>query len=532
MLKTLLRVEFQGLISALTTAKDKKKAKPMTVGKVALFIFLFILLIASCMFSFVGLFLLLSTGLKGTGYEWLFMSVMAILAFLLDFITTIFFAKSKLFEAKDNELLLSMPIRPKDILVSRMLFILISNYFFELVIAIPGYVIWCIQGQVTFVGTLLLLVALVTLPLFAMSLASLVGWLFSLLAKRMRRKNLFAMLLAIIFVALYLVTVPFIQEYMKLLITQAPKVADALQKYITIFYWFGHGIALKNVGEIALFAICMVAPFLVTCYILSATFLNFTTKNREARGVVRAMKAQKASKVGVSLFRKDMRLLTSSVPYMLNAGLSVLLLLGIAVGAFFMPMDELAMFLGGLERQLMPAIMIALLCLMSGMIMFSAPSLNIEGQNIYVLQALPIRGRAILLSKVCMHLAVACPVVLVASICCLIATPTTVYMGVLLILIPQIFNVFIAISGITMNLLFPRFDYASDVAAVKQSMAGLMSMLVGSFSGIAFAVGGYFLIKVISIPLTVSLIALVPLGISVALFLYIWKCGDKVFAKL
>ena len=533
MLKSLLKVEFLGLLSALTTSRDKKTAKPMSPVKIILFTLLFLFVIASCVVAFIGLFILLGSGLAGTGNEWLLLAVTALLVFLVDFITSIFMTKSKLFEAKDNDLLLSMPIRPRDILLSRMLFILISNYFFELIIAIPAYIIWCVIGQVTVVNTLLFVLSLLFLPLLALALASLVGWLLSLFVKRVKRKTLYTMLLSVVFLGLYMATVPVSQVYMQVIVTHTEVVAEAIKTYLGIFYLFGHGIATESIVETLLFCLATLIPFALTCYILSITFHKVVT--RETGGARKAgkVKAQKASSLTLSLFRKDMKLLSCSAGYMLNAGIGVLFIVAFAVGAFFIPQETIAELAPGMESILLPVLAIVALCILSGMVLFSAPALNLEGQDsITLLQSLPIRGKDILMSKVYMHLVLTAPVILVASICSLIAFPSTIVMGILVVVIPQIYNFFIAIVGICMNIAFPKFDYANDTAAAKQSISVLLAMLVGMFGTILLAVGGLFLAFLLPIPLAICLVALVPLGVSLVLFLFIWKSGDRVFAKL
>ena len=533
MLKSLLKVEFLGLLSALTTSRDKKTAKPMSPVKIILFALLFLFVIASCVVAFIGLFILLGSGLAGTGNEWLLFAVMALLVFLVDFITTIFMTKSKLFEAKDNDLLLSMPIRPRDILLSRMLFILISDYFFELVVAIPAYIVWCIIGKATVVSTLLFLLSLVFLPLLALSLASLAGWLLSVLVKRMKRKSLYTTLLYLVFFGVYMATVPFLQTYMNLIITHSEVVAEAVKTYLGVFYLFGNGIASESLWQTLLFCLSMLLPFALTCYILSSTFHKVVTRERGGRKVQGKAKAQKATSLTKALLRKDLKLLSVSSGYLLNAGMGLLFVAALAVAVFFMPTDQLLELLPGMEGVLMPSLIIVALCMTSGMVMFSAPSLNVEGQDsITLLQSLPIRGRDVLLSKVYMHLVVTCPVVLVASICALIALPSTPLMGVLVVVIPQLYNLFIAVVGLCFNLAFPKFDYESEMAAAKQSIATLFSMLVGMLGTPALGVGGLFLSFLLPVPLAVCLVTLIPIGITVGLFLYIWKCGDRVFAKL
>ena len=65
------------------------------------------------------------------GYEWLYFGIMAILVVLLCFVGSVFVTQQEIYGAKDNELLLAMPIKTIDILLSRVFVLLIVNYLYE-----------------------------------------------------------------------------------------------------------------------------------------------------------------------------------------------------------------------------------------------------------------------------------------------------------------------------------------------------------------------------------------------------------------
>lgn len=76
-------------------------------------------------FGVFGALFFLTFGSLGDAYhtlglDWLYFALFAVADLALMFIFSVFTAKSQLFEAKDNELLLSMPIPPRQILTSRL----------------------------------------------------------------------------------------------------------------------------------------------------------------------------------------------------------------------------------------------------------------------------------------------------------------------------------------------------------------------------------------------------------------------------
>ena len=79
------------------------------------------------------------------GYEWLYFGIMAVLIVLLCFIGSVFTTQQEIYGAKDNEILLSMPIKTSDILLSRIFVVLIINYLYEVLIALPGGIVYFTQ---------------------------------------------------------------------------------------------------------------------------------------------------------------------------------------------------------------------------------------------------------------------------------------------------------------------------------------------------------------------------------------------------
>ena len=145
MLKSLLRVRFAALLAAFT-GQSRKRGR-QTKGKAAGYALLMLYCFCAFVFLFYSSFSQLAEAFFPAGLGWLYFAMFAIMAFALMFIGSVFTAKSQLFEAKDNELLLSMPVRPGLILLSRMAAMLAMNFVFELVVALPVFAAWLRFGS-------------------------------------------------------------------------------------------------------------------------------------------------------------------------------------------------------------------------------------------------------------------------------------------------------------------------------------------------------------------------------------------------
>ena len=139
MLKSLIKIRLQGIF--MRSMKGSKKQK-ITAGKIVLMLFIlaYIALIFGTMF--VYMFDQILKPFTMIGFEWLYFGIMAVLVVLLCFIGSVFTTQQEIYGAKDNELLLAMPIKTKDILLSRIFVVLIINYVYEALVALPCFIVY------------------------------------------------------------------------------------------------------------------------------------------------------------------------------------------------------------------------------------------------------------------------------------------------------------------------------------------------------------------------------------------------------
>ncbi len=91
-------------------ARSKKK---ISGGKIFLFVLLGIYIIGCFGVLFGGMFASIADVFAQMGMSWLYFGLMGVLVFALCFVGSVFITQNQLYEAKDNDLLLSMPIPVK-----------------------------------------------------------------------------------------------------------------------------------------------------------------------------------------------------------------------------------------------------------------------------------------------------------------------------------------------------------------------------------------------------------------------------------
>ena len=162
----------------------------------------------------------------------------------------------------------------------------------------------------------------------------------------------------------------------------------------------------------------------------------------------------------------------------------------------------------------------------------SAPSVSLEGKNIWLLQSFPVTGWQALRAKLSFHL-------LATSVPLLLFTLSTVFVlkltpayAVIVPVVVILFALFMAELGLFINLLTPNLNWTSEIVPIKQS-AGVMIVLLGGWVFVA-ALGGlyYVLMKFISPLLYMLLAAALFLAASAGLFLWLKNKGAKIFEAL
>ena len=490
-MKPLLLLQLRGMLASLlyTKSDDPSRRRPVVVALISLCL---LFCCGSFVLLFVSMFYMMGSALVGTENAWLYWAFLGVMVFALDFISTVFLAKKQLFEAEDNEALLSLPLRPRDILLSRMLVILISNYFFALLCAVPAAGVWLFLGGFTPLGALFTLLCFLVLPLFALSLAALVGWLLSLLTARIKNKSLFTTIFSLLFLFGYFALMENIEGIIEGVINHADQVAEGMK---TIFYpFFCFGMASMGKALYALlFLLMMVLPFLLTVWILSRTFLSLATRQHTVSdNRVYKRKKQTQKTLRKTLLVRELRHLGASSTYMLNSGLGLIFVLVVAIGApfLFSALPPVEGEEGMLLQSFLGSLGITAISFTLSTILFTAPSISLEGETLWQLQSLPVRGRDILRGKLDMHLCLTAPITLIASLSLGIFVAKGPLMFLMTLVVPQVLNYAFALFGLWMGLLFPRLDWTSEAVVVKQSLSTFLAMLgnmliVGAYSALA-----------------------------------------------
>lgn len=528
MLKTLLRIRLASLSSYFTgISRAKKKA---STGKTVGFILLSVYIFGVFGFLFYTSFHAMGNAYHTLGLDWLYFAMFALSDFALMFVFSIFTAKAHLFEARDNELLLSMPVPPRYILTSRLLLLIGINLIFEACVAIPAAICGYFSNPL---GIFAFVVLCLAIPPFSTALSSLMGWIIAKINVHVRHKSLVTVLLSLLFLGAYFyVYYAFFYQGLTDILLNGQLIADHLSA-VTLLFWLGSAMANGNLLYLLLCTVILVVPFLVVCWILSVTFIRTATERSHAAKIRYEEKTLHVSSASGALVDKEFRHLASLSIYMLNAGLGLLFLLVGCVALLLEKGKILSLFSlqPDMADLLFPGLVVCIL-LMHSTVTFTAPSISLEGQSLWICQSLPLDGFQVLWAKIKMQLTLQLPLSLLASICVIVTMRPGVVEAVLALILPAAFAVMMAEIGIICNLKHPNFTWMSETQVVKQGVSLLLSMLIGFV--LLLLLGGICILSALKgFALAGLLLATILSAVgSICLYQWLRKRGSALYAAL
>ncbi len=531
MLKTLIKIRLQGIL--LRQTKSSKKSKS-SVGKIIMMslLFAYVAVVFVVMFGF--LFSTLIEPLHLMGIDWLYFAIMSLVIIMLCFIGSVFFTHHEIYEAKDNELLLAMPITNQDILLSRIFTILILNYVYEILVAAPALYVYITNVGMDVVQIILFIGMFLTLPLFVLALSCLFSWVLAHIMTKVKMKNVITIVLFVGFMMVYFYAVNSIEEYIGLLIANGKTIAEAIEKGAFPLYHLSIALQTGNILSFLIYFVCAVVPFGIVVYLLSTNFIKMATSKAKAKKVKYVAKPMKANSVKKALLLREIKHFTSNAMVVLNGAMGTIMCIIGSIGALIYA-DNLKMIVDQVPQ--LQDMMTPILCLVvigaSSLNIISASSISLEGDRLWIIKSLPVDAKDILDVKLAMHAVLCIPAGIILSLVLIFIFQVGMIESLLIIFVPMIFTLLIDFVGLLLNLWKPKFDWVNETVCVKQSMPVMITMFFSM--GLAFVIVMLYILllsDVMALNTYMYMMIVVSVLIDVGLYYMIRTWGVRQYNSL
>lgn len=541
MIKKLIAIRLKGTFASAMGGKDKKgNPKPVSRAKI-LGMGLAYLFIAAV---FLGLILSMSAPmamiLLPLGGENLYFGIFMLISFTFVFIFSVFETKSELYECKDNELLLSLPIRSRDIVISRICTVLIYNYVEELIFMLPVIVCYIIFGG-GILGVIGSIYVFLTLPLVATALAMGVGYAVHLLSHKLARfKNLMIILLSLGFMTLYFVGYTAILENMDKFLENLENNFESIAKNYSFVAILGSVATLKLLPTLV-YTVAILAITVITVYVISKRYIKLITSTVKTKKSVYVAKELKGKNQLLAMTKKEFLRFLSSPTYMLNAGLAYLLQLAAAIfiavlGPGIFEIDpamlaEFGMSADAFKKMAVP-LFISIIVLAESMSMISSSAVSLEGKNLWILKSMPIPSKTVLLAKAMPQIILSLAFSLISGVIAAVGLGVGFVEALFFILIPAAYGILSAFIGIIINVLRPKLDFVNEVQVIKQSSATFFTMIINMLLSVVIMIISFVSMEIAFTALLLLSILLVLIVLSVALYFVMIGPIAKKFSAL
>lgn len=511
--------------------KNKPRSKASTVSLIVLYVLLMVGVIG-------GMFTLFSIGLCAplheAGLDWLYFTLFALVGVLMGVFGSVFNTFSGLYQAKDNDLLLSLPIPVRAILASRLLGVYLMGLMFSGVILLPCVIVYWAVGVLTAATVLGGIALILAVSLLVLVLSCLLGWVVAKIHSKLKRKNLLTTLIALAFFALYYMVCFRANELIEQLMLHLNEVGAAIRGSAYPLYLMGRMGAGDYLAVVLVLAV-MAALCALTYLLLSRTFLSIATANNGGAKAVYKETTVRAAGVPAALLRKELGRFTASPNYMLNCGLGTVMLPILGVLLLVKSSDLLPVIYemaGGEASGLLATMLCAALCLVGSMNDMASSSISLEGKNLWLAQSLPVTPWQVLRAKLLVQVLVTGIPMAVTSVLILLAVRPALPLALLLIALPQAFVWLSAAFGLTMDLKRPNLVWTNEITVIKQRLTVLLAMLGGWVY--AALVGVLYYPFGIDMGAAWYLLAWTVLTVVLTLVLLRWlhRTGSRLFAAL
>lgn len=519
---------------SLFKIKTKKQSK---ISKIILPIVLTLIV----MFSMGTYAAMLAEQLVTYNLTYIVLTIFIMITSLLTIIEGIYKSQGILFEAKDNDLLFSLPISKSKIFFTRLFKLISFEFLYNSLFMVPAMIVYAMFEKTNINFYIISFIMLILLPIIPTIIACIIGYIIKGIASRSKAKNIVQIVLTTIMLLFIFYASFNMQGFIANITQNANSINDAITK---IYYPAGLYIKLIqnfNILDLVTLLAINIIPAIIFVYIASIFYFKITSKlgekgnnKKKASWAKNENKTFKVKTQLSGLINKEIKRFLSSPVFVINAGFGIILVAVFTIGITinFDGMIESMIHGNDIEisieeiKAILPKIYYGFIVFASCMTSITSSMISLEGKSFNITKSLPVAPEKILLAKVLASNIISIPIVLISDVIFFVAFKVNVTDIIFILLASVIMPTVTALIGILMNLAYPKMDATSDTEVVKQSMSSALSVFIGIFLGI-LSIG----IIVIGSKINMNLFIILELLVFSLIIFVLWKILKKYGVK-
>lgn len=513
--------------------QDKKTGKKRSRTGLITYILLYVVIFGIVGNVFYQVASSLCAPLIEAKLTWIYFALMGVVGVLFGTLGSVFNTFASLYQSKDNDLLFAMPIPANRILLVRLSGVYALGLLYEMLVLIPTLIVYFICADVSVLETVFIVLIPFVLSVFVLALSCVLGWVIAWVSSKLKNQKIISVILSLAFLAAYYAFFSQSSLLLQNFLLNPAGAGIKIKVYLYPFYQMGLA-AEGYVFSMLIFTAIMLAIFGVVYAVLSHSFLKLATSNRGNAKVKYVEKKYRSATPNRALLRKEFKHFFGSTGYMLNCGLGIVFMLVAAIAIIVEYKDFSELIFGMFPEfgDVLSLIAVAGICMMTTMNDVSAPSVSLEGRNIWLVQVMPISGWQALSAKLNMHLILTLIPTAILTICIELLIKPSLLLAVLIPIVATLFVLFIACLGLAVNLKVPNLNWTSEVVPIKQSAAVMVAMFGGW--AVVFILGFvyYLMMNLLTPAVYLLCVTALLLTVDIAMLAWLKTRGARIFETL
>lgn len=517
------------------------------VGKVILYILLGAYL--------MGIFAFLSYGListlKQANQESMFIGIFLLGLALLTIIQSIISATNVFYFSKDIEYILPLPLKPKEILISKLNVILITEYIMEIIFAVTPITIYGIitlQGPMFYIISLLVLIVFPIIPILIATFIIMIIMSFS---KRFKNKDRFRLIAPLIGIILAVImsfslsgTTNYSEEDLLNSLKQANSMVEMVSDNLPIIKPAIN--AIVNSSFVEFLKLLGITLILYIVFILIGNKIYFrgvignlssgTKKGKEVK-----LKKIKTNSIGKSYIIKEFKVLLKNPIFFIQCVLPSVLMPIIFLGIFIVTLNtnnsqealnEFKSVLGiYIETPIGLAIIISVTEFLTSMLYIAPTVISRDGQNAIFMKYIPISYYKQLIYKGIPNIffGTITSTIVIAFIY-ILAKPSLLFLLTVFI-INLILLILQTLLMELVDLRKPKLEWTTEYAVVKQNLNLLWPVVLNLLEIVIILIIS-ILLNFTNYLLTAIILIVIHIIITYFVNKYMYKNQNELFNKI
>lgn len=517
------------------------------VGKVILYIILGAYLMGIFAFLSYGLI----TTLKQVNQETMFIGIFSLGLALLTIIQSIISATNIFYFSKDIEYILPLPLKPKEILISKLNVILITEYIMEIIFAITPITLYGIitgQGVLFYIISLLVLLVFPIIPILIATFIIMIIMSFSKGAKNKDRFRLIAPLIGIILAVIMSFSLSGTSNYSEDDLLNALKQANSMVEMVSDNLPIIKPAinAIVNSSFIEFLKLLIITAILYILFILLGNKIYFrgvvgNLSSGTKKGKKIKLKDIKANTVRKSYVLKEFKTLLKNPIFFIQCVLPSVLMPVIFLGIFIVSLNsnnsqetlnEFKSVLGNyIETPIGLAVIISVTEFLTSMLYIAPTAISRDGQNAIFMKYIPISYYKQLIYKGIPNIFFGTITsIMVMAFIYILAKPSILFLATIFV-INLILLILQTLLMELVDLRKPKLEWTTEYAVVKQNLNLFWPVVLNLLEiGIIFIIS--ILLSFTNYLLTAIILIVLHIIITYFVNKYIYKNQNELFNKI